>query len=134
MVSHSARRVSELMRQHALKTSSLRRKDIAALFAGAGTGGTITGLSRAMRDAEKDGARRAQVVAIDPIGSILGGGEPGNYEVEGIGYVSSLISASVSIADKQDFFPEVLDPNAPTIDHWIKTNDGESFKAMKRLM
>jgi hypothetical protein len=30
------------------------------------------------------------VVAIDPIGSILGGGEPGNYEVEGIGYVSIL--------------------------------------------
>jgi cystathionine beta-synthase len=78
--------------KHALKTSSLRRKDIAALFAGAGTGGTITGLSRAMRDAEKDGARRAQVVAIDPIGSILGGGEPGNYEVEGIGYVSILES------------------------------------------
>jgi cystathionine beta-synthase len=76
--------------KHALKTSSLRRKDIAALFAGAGTGGTITGLSRAMRDAEKDGARRAQVVAIDPIGSILGGGEPGNYEVEGIGYVRML--------------------------------------------
>ena len=40
----------------------------------------------------------------------------------------------VSIADKQDFFPEVLDPNPPTIDHWIKTNDDESFKAMKRLM
>jgi cysteine synthase len=58
------------------------------LFAGAGTGGTITGLSRAVRDAEKDGARRAQVVAIDPVGSILGGGEPGSYEVEGIGYVS----------------------------------------------
>jgi cystathionine beta-synthase len=87
-----------------------------------------------MRDAEKDGARRAQVVAIDPIGSILGGGEPGNYEVEGIGYVSSLTSASVSIADDQDFFPEVLDPNPPSIDHWIKTNDEESFKAMKRLM
>lgn len=41
-----------------------------------------------MRDAEKDGARRAAVVAIDPEGSILGGGEPGNYQVEGIGYVS----------------------------------------------
>ena len=76
------------MGQHALKTSSLRRKDISALFAGVGTGGTITGLSRALRDAEKDGARRATVVAIDPEGSILGGGEPGNYEVEGIGYVS----------------------------------------------
>ena len=44
-----------------------------------------------MRDAEKDGARRATVVAIDPEGSILGGGEPGNYEVEGIGYVSWLV-------------------------------------------
>ena len=41
-----------------------------------------------MRDAEKDGARHAVVVAIDPEGSILGGGEPGSYEVEGIGYVS----------------------------------------------
>lgn len=28
------------------------------------------------------------VVAIDPEGSILGGGEPGSYEIEGIGYVS----------------------------------------------
>jgi len=46
-----------------------------------------------MRDAEKDGARRAQVVAIDPIGSILGGGDPGNYEVEGIGYVGSFESS-----------------------------------------
>jgi cystathionine beta-synthase len=85
-----------------------------------------------MRDAEKDGARRAQVVAIDPVGSILGGGEPGNYEVEGIGYVSW--PKSKLISDKQDFFPEVLDPEPPSVDHWIKTNDEESFKAMKRLM
>ena len=87
-----------------------------------------------MRDAEKDGARRAQVVAIDPIGSILGGGEPGNYEVEGIGYVSQRVSSDAISADYKDFFPEVLDPKPPSVDHWIKTNDEESFKAMKRLM
>lgn len=28
------------------------------------------------------------ILAVDPVGSILGGGEPGNYQVEGIGYVS----------------------------------------------
>lgn len=83
--------------QYALKSSDLRRKDVAALFAGAGTGGTITGLSRALRDAEEtDGARRARVVAIDPVGSILGGGDPGNYEVEGIGYVSCSEPLSVT--------------------------------------
>jgi len=60
------------------------------LVAGAGTGGTITGISRAIRDAQEkeDGDARTTVVAVDPEGSILGGGEPGNYQVEGIGYVS----------------------------------------------
>lgn len=59
-------------------------------MAGAGTGGTITGISRAIRDAQakQSGDQRTTVVAVDPVGSILGGGEPGNYQVEGIGYVS----------------------------------------------
>ncbi len=36
---------------------------------------------------EKGGERRelGKVVAVDPVGSILGGGEDGHYEVEGIG-------------------------------------------------
>jgi cysteine synthase len=76
--------------QYALSTSDLPSKDIAVLVAGAGTGGTITGLSRAARDytAASSSKTRTTVVAVDPEGSILGGGEPGNYEVEGIGYVS----------------------------------------------
>ena len=57
------------------------------MVAGAGTGGTITGLARAIRNSENLCQPRATVVAVDPEGSILGGGEPGNYEVEGIGYV-----------------------------------------------
>ncbi|KAK8850507.1 cystathionine beta-synthase [Kwoniella newhampshirensis] len=111
---------------YSLKTSDLPKKDISLLVAGAGTGGTITGIARAIRDNEKplvngdaESHRRTTVLAVDPEGSILGGGEPGNYQVEGIGY---------------DFFPEVLDPNPPVVDEWIKTVDEESFAMTKRLI
>ncbi|WVQ63268.1 cystathionine beta-synthase [Kwoniella botswanensis] len=113
---------------HSLKTSDLPRRDISLLVAGAGTGGTITGLGRAIRDYEaslpqtngnSSSHGRTTIIAVDPEGSILGGGEPGNYQVEGIGY---------------DFFPEVLDPNPPVVDKWLKTNDEEAFDATKRLI
>ena len=78
-----------------LAESSFEIKHVSALFAGAGTGGTITGLARGIRDDEAEAGpsrKRARVVAIDPEGSILGGGDVvGNYEVEGIGYVSALL-------------------------------------------
>lgn len=78
----------QLTFQYALSTSSLPSKHISLLVAGAGTGGTITGLARGIRDGETGTGYRAKVVAVDPVGSILGGGDVGNYEVEGIGYVS----------------------------------------------
>ncbi|KAK1920562.1 cystathionine beta-synthase [Papiliotrema laurentii] len=107
--------------KYALDTSDLPRKDISLLVAGAGTGGTITGLSRAIRDAQANVSedQRTTVVACDPEGSILAGGEVGTYQVEGIGY---------------DFFPEVLDMSPRIIDHWVKTNDEGSFKETKRLI
>ncbi|EIW69908.1 hypothetical protein TREMEDRAFT_15985, partial [Tremella mesenterica DSM 1558] len=100
--------------------SDFENKEIDLIVAGAGTGGTITGLSDAIRDREKafPEKNKTTVVAVDPVGSILGGGEPGNYAVEGIGY---------------DFFPEVLKPDAPSIDDWVKVNDDEAF-AMTKLM
>jgi cysteine synthase len=75
------------------------------LVAGAGTGGTITGIARAIRDNEQLGPgaatatsdaeggqrKRAKIIAVDPEGSILGGGHVGNYEVEGIGYVRGFL-------------------------------------------
>lgn len=77
-----------ILPQHSLNTSDLPSKHIAALVAGAGTGGTITGLSRALRkDQEAQGVEHAIVVGVDPEGSILGGGEVGPYQVEGIGRV-----------------------------------------------
>lgn len=106
--------------RHALKTSNLKRKDIAVLVAGAGTGGTITGLARGQRKAEKeDGVKTATIVAVDPVGSILGGGEPGNYIVEGIGY---------------DFYPGVLDRDESLIDKWVKVNDDEALPTAKRIV
>ncbi|MEE3149521.1 MAG: pyridoxal-phosphate dependent enzyme, partial [Candidatus Neomarinimicrobiota bacterium] len=66
-------------------------KNLAMVVIGAGTGGTITGVAKRLKESIPD----IKVVGVDPIGSILGGGsEVNTYHVEGIGY---------------DFFPDVLD-------------------------
>jgi len=92
-----------------------------ALVAGAGTGGTITGISRAIK---KTHNKNCVVVAIDPKGSILAepsflniedAGSP--YVVEGIGY---------------DFVPDVL--SRADVDQWVKTSDEEAFAAVRKLM
>lgn len=84
------------------------------LVASVGTGGTITGLARRL----KEHYATLCVMGVDPIGSILGGGtEVKSYLVEGIGY---------------DFFPKVLDNSL--IDHYIKTNDADSFHMARRLI
>jgi cystathionine beta-synthase len=93
---------------------------IKAIVAGAGTGGTITGLARGLKKHNPD----IKVIAADPFGSILALPETLNlehanepYKVEGIGY---------------DFIPDVLDRNA--VDKWYKTDDRESFAYARRLI
>lgn len=93
----------------------------AALVAGAGTGGTITGLSRGIR---KHHGKDVKIVAADPMGSILAvpaslndEGKDKPYKVEGIGY---------------DFIPDVLAQNE--VDTWYKTNDVDSFYWARRLI
>ena len=84
------------------------------LVASAGTGGTITGVAKRLRE-EVPGVR---IVGVDPVGSILAGpGEIHSYKVEGIGY---------------DFIPDVLDRSL--VDEWIKTEDRESFLTARRLI
>lgn len=81
---------------------------------GVGTGGTISGVARRLREHYP----HIQIVGVDPVGSILGGGkEVAPYQVEGIGY---------------DFFPEVL--NTGLIDTWVKVNDKEAFTMARRLI
>ncbi|KAL4242589.1 Cysteine Synthase/Cystathionine Beta-Synthase [Abortiporus biennis] len=93
------------------------------LVAGAGTGGTITGISRAIK---KKHNSQCIVVGVDPKGSILALPEGLNeeckgetYVVEGIGY---------------DFIPQVLSREAGDVDTWLKTGDEESFEAVRKLM
>lgn len=93
---------------------------INAIVAGAGTGGTITGLARGLKKHNKD----IKVVAADPHGSILALPDSLNkahinesYKVEGIGY---------------DFIPDVLDRDI--VDKWYKTDDQQSFLLARRLI
>ena len=89
-------------------------KDLHMVVMGVGTGGTITGVAKRLKEEIPD----IVIVGADPVGSILGGGtdvEP--YLIEGIGY---------------DFFPDVLDNNL--VDKYVKTEDEESFIMARRLI
>ncbi|HVS19291.1 MAG TPA: cystathionine beta-synthase [Planctomycetota bacterium] len=80
----------------------------------AGTGGTISGVARRLKEELSD----VRIVGVDPVGSILAGpATVGSYKVEGIGY---------------DFIPDVLDRDL--VDEWVKTEDRESFLMARRLI
>ena len=80
----------------------------------AGTGGTITGVARAL----KARVPNCRIIGVDPEGSILAGpSEVKSYKVEGIGY---------------DFIPDVLDRDL--VDEWIKSNDRDSFRVARQLI
>lgn len=100
------------------------------LVAGAGTGGTLSGIARKV----KERLPECQIIGVDPVGSILAQPEELNevaaagesdekgaassfYEVEGIGY---------------DFIPTVLDREL--VDKWYKTVDSESLKMSRQLI
>lgn len=85
---------------------------VAAVVGGAGTGGTLTGVARALKRRDP----RVLVVCCDPEGSVLHGGEAHPYLVEGIG---------------DDFVPAGLD--ARLIDRYEVVGDAESFACARRL-
>ncbi|KAG8894240.1 cystathionine beta-synthase, partial [Tulasnella sp. 403] len=87
------------------------------LVAGAGTGGTISGLSKAIKTTHN---ADCVVVGVDPVGSILAGpskADIGGYLVEGIGY---------------DFVPSVL--SYTYIDTWSKTTDDDAFGTARDII
>ena len=88
--------------------------DVDMLVAGVGTGGTITGIAKKLKNKNPN----CIIVGVDPEGSILAGGtEVAQYNVEGIGY---------------DFIPKVL--KRSLIDVWVKTNDKDSFNMAKEIL
>src|SRR5579884_3204269 len=85
---------------------------IDTFVAGVGTGGTITGTGRYLKEQNPN----VTIVGADPEGSILSGGELRPYKVEGIG---------------EDFWPATFDP--AIIDRWVRVSDKDSFRTARRV-
>src|SRR4051812_35690871 len=87
---------------------------ITHLVAGVGTGGTITGTTRYLRERNPD----LVVIGADPEGSIYAGGDANvhPYLVEGVG---------------EDFWPETFDPSL--VDRWVTVSDRDAFVTTRRL-
>ncbi len=87
--------------------------EVDVFVAGVGTGGTITGVSEALKD-RKEGLRS---VAVEPASSpILSGGEPGPHRIQGIG---------------AGFVPAVLD--VALVDEVIRVTDEDAGAMARRL-
>jgi len=81
--------------------------------AGIGTGGTITGAGRYLKEVSGGAVR---VIGADPEGSVYSGGTGRPYLVEGVG---------------EDFWPAAYDPSVP--DQIIAVSDSDSFDMTRRL-
>ncbi|WP_026475923.1 PLP-dependent cysteine synthase family protein [Alkaliphilus transvaalensis] len=85
---------------------------IDAFVAGAGSGGTFTGVMKYLKE------RKVPVMGVlaDPVGSIIGGGVEGCYKMEGIG---------------NDFIPATLDKKF--VDEVVKVTDDNAFGMVTEL-
>lgn len=82
------------------------------IVAGAGSGGTLSGVAKYLKE-HKPGIK---AVMADPVGSTMGGGEPGCYAIEGIG---------------NTFMPETMDLSL--VDTVCKIEDREAFSEVRLL-
>ena len=85
---------------------------VEVFVAAMGTGGTISGTSKYLKEKNAD----IIVVGADPQGSILSGGSPRSYKVEGIG---------------EDFIPKTF--IRQVVDEMVRVNDKESFNTARQL-
>lgn len=81
--------------------------------AGVGTGGTISGTGRYLKEVSNGAVK---VIGVDPEGSVYSGGTGRPYLVEGVG---------------EDFWPSAYDPSIP--DEIIAVSDADSFHMTRRL-
>ena len=85
---------------------------ITHLVAGVGTGGTITGVARYLKEQNP----AIEIIGADPEGSIYSGDEVHPYLVEGVG---------------EDFWPTTYDPSL--VDRYVRVSDRDSFLTTRRL-
>ena len=85
---------------------------LTAFVCGVGTGGTISGAGRYLKEQDPD----VLVVGADPEGSIYSGDSPRPYLVEGIG---------------EDFLPSTFDPSV--VDRYVRVSDRDSFLTARAI-
>jgi cystathionine beta-synthase len=85
---------------------------VTAFVAGVGTGGTLSGVARYLKERKPD----VKIIGADPEGSVLSGGTPRPWKVEGIG---------------EDFVPKTF--NSQLVDDWVRVSDTESFHYARLL-
>jgi cystathionine beta-synthase len=85
---------------------------ITHLVAGVGTGGTITGTARYLREQNP----KIEVIGADPVGSIYSNDNVHPYLVEGVG---------------EDFWPSTYDPSV--VDRYVTVSDRDAFLTTRRL-
>ncbi|WP_300267844.1 cystathionine beta-synthase [Microbacterium sp.] len=81
--------------------------------AGIGTGGTISGTGRYLREVSDE---RVRIIGVDPEGSVYSGGTGRPYLVEGVG---------------EDIWPGSYDPSVPH--EIVAVDDAEAFRMTRRL-
>lgn len=87
--------------------------EVDIFVAGAGTGGTVTGVGEYLKSKKKD----IQIVAVEPAGSpVLSGGKPGPHGIQGIG---------------AGFVPQIL--NTEIYGEIIKVENEDAYEASRRL-
>lgn len=82
------------------------------LVAGAGSGGTYSGVVKYLKERNHD----IKGILADPVGSTMGGGQHADYNIEGIG---------------NDFIADTMDMSL--VDKVIKVNDDEAFISCREL-
>jgi cysteine synthase A len=83
------------------------------LVAGVGTGGTVSGTGKRLKELKPD----IQVVAVEPAGSpVLSGGKPGSHKIQGIG---------------AGFVPKIYD--ASVVDEILKVADDDAIRTSREL-
>ncbi len=82
------------------------------VVAGAGSGGTYTGILRYLKQQDSN----IKGILADPVGSTMGGGEHGDYNIEGIG---------------NDFIADTMDMSL--VDEVIKITDNDAFVGVREL-
>jgi cystathionine beta-synthase len=85
---------------------------ITVFVAAVGTGGTISGVARYLKEQNPD----IRIIGADPEGSVLSGDKPRPWKVEGIG---------------EDFVPKTF--NSQLVDEWLRVGDAESFHTARAL-